>query len=88
MSVGKMVWFLCEFDFEVKIVRKKEKKSYNALNIKMHVVVVSICKLDLKKRVVEFLARDDHCIQVRDILQVKTKKEFEGYCVVMEFSFI
>ena len=44
---------LCEFDFEIKHVKGKENKVADALSRKFHVVAKSICKLDLRTRVIE-----------------------------------
>ena len=54
--------FLCEFDFEIKHIKGKEKKVVDALNRKMqemHVASLIFCQSDLRQQIVSHAAGDD-----------------------------
>lgn len=72
---------LCEFDLEIKHVKGKENyKVVDALSGKFHVEVVSVCKTNLKARVLEALANNEFYIQVKGELQKEQRsKKYEGY---------
>ena len=62
---------LCEFDFEIKYIKGKEKKVANALSQKvqeMHVASLSICQSDLKQQIVNHVAGDELYEHVKDKL--------------------
>ena len=59
MNVRQTRWleFMCEFDFDRKHVKSKEKKFVNALNRRvqvMHVSAISMYKSDLKPEFLKF----------------------------------
>jgi ribosome maturation protein Sdo1 len=43
--------FLCEFEFDIKYVKDKENNVVDALSKKFHITTISICKTDLRMRV-------------------------------------
>ena len=55
LNARKAMWleFQCEFNFEIKHVKGKENKVVDAISRRFHVVVVSVCKSNLIKRVLE-----------------------------------
>ena len=57
--------FLCEFDFEIKHVKDKETKVVDALSEKSQVASMSMCKFDLRERVIDTLEKHEHYIQVK-----------------------
>jgi hypothetical protein len=52
LNARKVIWmeFLCEFDFEIKHIKGKENKVIDSLNRKFHVVAMSVCNLDLRRK--------------------------------------
>jgi len=72
--------FLSEFDFEIKHVKNKEKKVVDALNKKFHVATMSICKDDLRERVIKNSIEDDRYTQMKISLRERElNKKYEGY---------
>ena len=72
--------FLCDFDFEIKHVKGKENKVANAPSKKFHAPTLSICKLDLRTRVIESQNNDERYLQVKEKLQQGKLDEIcEGY---------
>ena len=75
--------FLCEFDFEMKHIKGKENKVVDALNTKvheMHVAYVSTCQPDLRQQIINHIAEDEVCIQIKDKLQQQNlERKYEGY---------
>ena len=63
LNAMKARWleFLCEFDFEIKHIKGKENKVFDALSKKvpeMHVASLSICQSDLRQEIVNCAAGD------------------------------
>lgn len=54
--------------FEMKHVKGKENKVEDALSIKFHVVVVNVCQIDLRTRILEALPYDKVYLQVKEEL--------------------
>ena len=75
--------FLCEFDFENKHIKGKEKKVADALSRKvqeMHVASLSICQSDLRQQIVSHAVGDELYEHVKDKLQQQSReKRYEGY---------
>ena len=64
--------FLCEFDFEIKHIKGKQKKVADALSRKvqeMHVASISIFQLELRQQIVNHVPEDELYAQVTDKLQ-------------------
>ena len=59
---------MCEFDLEIKHVKRKENMVAYALIKKFHVVAMSICKSYLRTRVLEALASDEFYLQEKEEL--------------------
>ena len=57
--------FLCEFDFEIKHVKRKENKVAHALSRKIHVAASSVCKSDLSTRILEAQKNDETYLQIK-----------------------
>lgn len=58
--------FLCEFDFEIRHVKGKENKVADALSKKIHVETMSICKSNLRTRVIEVSNQDELYLQIKE----------------------
>ena len=72
--------FLCEFDFEIKHEKGKEKKVTNALSKKFHVAAISVCKSYFRERVLEALDSDEFYSQVKEELREKhINEKYESY---------
>lgn len=56
--------FLSECDFKIKYVKEKENEFSDALNRKMHLAIISEFKIDLRKRDLKGLKKDDYYLQV------------------------
>ena len=71
LNVRKYRWlkFLCEFDFEIKYVKGKENKVSYALSRKFHVISFSMCKFDLRTRVLKAQNSNETYLQVKENLQ-------------------
>ena len=57
--------FLCEFDFEIKHIKGKENKVFDAFMIKIHatyVTAIIIFQSNLKQMVVDYLAEDGQSV--------------------------
>ena len=67
--LARWLEFLCEFDFEIKHVKGKENKVADALSKKNHVVALSMCKSDLKTRVLEPQNSDETHLPIKDKLE-------------------
>ena len=55
--------FLCEFDFEIKHIKRKENKVVDALSRKvqeMHVASISNCQSDLRQQIINHNAEDEN----------------------------
>ena len=80
---GRWLDFLCEFDFKIKNIKRKENKVADALSRKvqeMHVASLSIFQSDLRQQIVNHVARDELYEQVKDKLQQQSiEKRYEGY---------
>ena len=64
LNASKARWldFLCEFDFEIKHVKRKENKVNDALSKKvqeMHVASLSICQTDLRQQIANRVVEDE-----------------------------
>ena len=57
--------FLCEFDFMIKHVRGKEYKVVDALSRKFHVACISVCKTNLREKILDALASDKFYLEVK-----------------------
>ena len=64
--------FLSEYDFDIKHIKGKENKFFDALSKKvhlMHATVVNMHQSDLKRRILDDLVTDRHYLQVKKNLQ-------------------
>jgi hypothetical protein len=55
--------FLSEYDFDIKHIRGKENKVVDALNRRvhaMHATTISMCKSDLRNKILEVVTLDEH----------------------------
>jgi hypothetical protein len=75
--------FLSEYDFDIKHIKGKENKVVDALNRRihaMHATTISMCKSDLKNRILEALISDEHYLQVKEGLQQENvQHKYEEY---------
>ena len=75
--------FLCEFDFEIKHIKGKERKVADALSRKvheMHVASLSIFQIDLRQQIVNHTDEDEMYVQIKDKLRQQIlEKNYEGY---------
>jgi hypothetical protein len=74
LNVRKNRWleFLSKYDFDIKSIKGKNNKVVDALNRRvheMHVTTISMCISDLKRRILQGLALDEHYAQVKEGLQ-------------------
>ena len=76
--------FLSEYEFDINHIKGKENKFVDALSRRVHIMhatVVSMHQSDLKRRILDGLATDQHYLQVKENLQqgdVQQKiKEYE-----------
>ena len=85
MNVRQTRWleFMCEFDFDTKHIKGKENKVVDALSTRvhaMHATTISMCKSDLKARILEIVISYQRYIQVTYKLQHENvKQKFKGY---------
>ena len=56
---GRWLEFLCEFDFEIKHIKRDEIKVVDALNIKMHVAIIRIFQSQLRQQFFNSLTGDE-----------------------------
>jgi hypothetical protein len=86
LNVMQTRWleFLSEYDFDIKHIKGKENKVYDALSRRvhlMHAIAISMHQSDLKSRILNGLVTDQHYLQVKENLQqgnVQQKiKEYE-----------
>ena len=72
-SINSMedIWLesLWPFDFEIKQVKGKDNKVTNVVRGKFNVEIVSVYKSYLSKIIVNFLAKDEYVLQVKEGLQ-------------------
>jgi hypothetical protein len=92
--------FLSEYDFDIKHIKGKENKVVDALNRRvheMHATTISMYCSDLKSRILEVVASDQHYAQVTEGLQqenipLKFKdyswKRMESSCSGTKFMFL
>ena len=75
--------FLCEFYFEIKHIKGKEKKVVDAISRKvyeMHVASLNVCQSDLRQQILNHAAKDEMYVQVKDKLQQQSiENSYEGY---------
>lgn len=57
--------FMCEFDFDIKNVRGKENKVTDALRMRFHVVVISMCQTNRIAIILDALHYDKMYLQVQ-----------------------
>ena len=80
---ARWLYFLCEFDFEIKHIKGKENKVADVLSRKvqeMHVASVSVCQSDLRQQIVNHVAEDELYVHIKDNLQHQSlEKRYEGY---------
>ena len=78
-----MVVVLSEFDFEIKHIKGKENKVVHALSRKvheMHVEYLNTFQPDLRKHIINNIAKDEVYMQIRDKLQQQNlERKYEGY---------
>ena len=60
--------FLSEIDFEIKHVKGKEKIGVDVFNW-THLETISICKFDLKERILESSSKDEAYPQIKETIQ-------------------
>ena len=60
--------FLSEFNFEIKHVKMKENKVVDALSRRMHVVEISLCKSDLKEKILNSLRKNEVYLQIKEAM--------------------
>ena len=51
--------FLCEFEFDIKHVNRKENKVENILSRKFHVVAINTCETNLKDKILIAMTKDE-----------------------------
>jgi hypothetical protein len=64
--------FLSEYNFDIKHIKEKENKVFDALSRRVHIMhatTVSMHQSDLKRRILDGLVTDQHYLQVRENLQ-------------------
>jgi hypothetical protein len=64
--------FLSEYNFDIHHIKEKENKMGDALSRRvheMHVAAISVCRTDLKHRILESIIADPHYAQVKEYLQ-------------------
>jgi hypothetical protein len=78
-----MVGLLNEYHFDIKHIGEKENKVVDALNKRvheMHVTTISMCKFDLRNRILEVVTSEEHYLHIKDGLQQESlQKKYEGY---------
>jgi hypothetical protein len=86
LNSRKIRWleFLSEYDFDIKHIKRKENKFFEALNRRvhtMHATTINMHRSDLKRRILDGLVIGQHYLQVKENLQqgnVQQKiKEYE-----------
>ena len=80
---ARWLYFLCEFDFEIKHMQGKENKMVDALNRKvheMHVKSLSILQTNLRQQLVNHTVEDGMYVHIKENLQQQSpEKRHEGY---------
>ena len=75
--------FLCEFHFEIKHVKGKENKVFDALNRKVHEMDFAsliIFQSNLRQLIVNHIVEDEMYVQIKDTLQRENLENmYEGY---------
>jgi Mg2+ and Co2+ transporter CorA len=75
--------FLNEYDFDIKHIKGKENKVVDALNKRvheMHDTTINMYCSDLKSRILEVVASDQHYVQVtKGLQQENVSLKFEDY---------
>jgi hypothetical protein len=74
LNARKIRWleFLSEYDFDIKHIKGKENKVVDALSRRvheMHATTISMCKYDLKDKILEAAKLDQHYVQTTEKLQ-------------------
>ena len=73
---------MCEFDFDTKHIKGKEKKGVDALSRRvhdMHVSTVSMCKSDLKTKILDVVVLYKHYLYAKQELQHEFVQQRYGY---------
>jgi len=72
--------FLSKLDFEIKHVKGKENKVADALSKQFHIATMSMCKADLRERVIKASTEDENYAQLLARLQEpESGNKYEGY---------
>jgi hypothetical protein len=75
--------FLNEYDFDIKHIKGKENKAVDTLSRRvheMHATSISIYSSDLKSRILEVVASNQHYLQVKEgVQQDNIQLEFKDY---------
>jgi hypothetical protein len=71
LNVRKTRWleFMSEYDFDIKHIKGKENMVIDALNRRvyaMYVTTITMCKSDLKNKILESLISDEYYLQVKE----------------------
>ena len=91
MNARRARWmeFLSEFNFEIKHVKGKENMLANVLSRRMHLLIVILCKSDLKGRILKDSSKDEVFLQIEEVVQERNNdgkyvdyKLDEGECLV------
>ena len=85
LNAMKSIWidFLCEFDFEIKHIKGKERKVAGALSRKVHeihVAFLSIFQPYLRKHIINHIFEDEMYVQIKDKLrQQGLERKYKEY---------
>lgn len=61
-------------------MKGKESKVENVVNKKFHIIAISICKIELRMRVLEVVGHDEFCLQAKEeFMKTQECKNYEGY---------
>jgi len=73
LNAQQAIWleFLSEFDIEIKHVKGKGNKVFDALSSKYHVAAMCLCKGDLSEQVIKAPIEDEKYVQVIACLKGK-----------------
>ena len=72
--LARWLELLSEYDFEIKHIKGKDNNVVDVLNKKLHMVVISECKSDIRERILKVINQDGVYIWINEQIQKGKKR--------------